>query len=410
MSPLDLLRRVLPEHDRSAGESATPGHRPAQGTTALLRAGLHGLGAGLLTLVPLLLLGTLLWLTTADLELSWSESMLAGLSFWLLGHGVPIVLATGVIGIVPLAMLLLVLWVGAWSAGRATWEPGEHGWQPALRAAAAWAGGYSLLLLAAGALTLTGPMDPHLIRWLAAAIVLPALMAVVGMVRTLDHDEVDEFLERLFVPASVRRGWRPALHTVAVIVAAGTLAAVLAVIVSFGDVWTLQSDLRPGVAGGIILALLQLMSLPNIGLWIGSFVAGPGFSAVEGSAVTWDGSATSLFPMVPVFAAHPPAATYPTGMPLVAGLFVVLGAWLGWQCLAATARLASLRAKALTMLSGAVSTGVLVALLDWIGGGSLGQLRLADIGAPAALFGLAVTGWLLVGAAVVLAWDWRSLD
>ena len=404
MRPLDLLGRVIPESAHDAGRASRTG------AGALARGAGHGIAAGLITLVPMLLIGTLRWLTTADFHLTWTETMLAATSFWLLGHGIPVVLASGTIGIVPLAMLLIVLWVGAWSAGRATWSAAEHGWRPAIRVAGAWALGYSALLLVIGALAMIGPMDPHLPRWLAALIVLPPLMAIVGMVRALDHDDVDEFLERLFVPAFLRRAWRPALHTTAVIVVAGTLAALAAVVFSIGDIWSLQSDLRPGVAGGVTLGLLQLFSLPNIGLWISSFLAGPGFSVVDGASVTWAGSETALVPMIPILAAHPPAAEFPGFMPALALLFVVLGAWLGWQCLAATARLASLRAKAATIVSAAGCTGLLLALLDWVGGGSLGIDRLADIGASAPLLGLAVAGWLLIGAAAVLAWDWRSLD
>lgn len=402
MSPLELLRRALPQAE-------TPASSPRR-SAVLARASAQGVTAGLITLVPVLLLGSVLWLTTADLPLSWSEAMLAVTSFWLLGHGIPIAAAGGVIGIVPLAMLILVLWVGVWLAGRATWAAGAHGWRPALEVAGAWAGGYAALLAIAGALTRLGPISPDLLRWIAATLILPPLMASIGMVRSLDHDEVDEFLDRFPLPAAARRGWRPAVHTSAVIVAAGTIGALVAVVMSFGDIWALQQELRPGLAGGVTLGLLQLLALPNIGLWVASFVAGPGFSIVDGASVTWDGSTTALVPMLPIFAAHPHAADFPTATPLVALLFVALGGWLGWQCLAATARLASLRAKSLTVLSAAASTGCIIGLLDWVGGGALGVDRLAHVGAPSLFLGLAVTGWLLLGAALVLVWDWRTLD
>ena len=61
-------------------------------------------------------------------------------------------------------------------------------------------------------------------------------------------------------------------------------------------------------------------------------------------------------------------------------------------------------------VSAAGSTGALVAVLDEVGGGALGMDRLVDIGAPAGLLGLVVAGWLLLGAGLVLLWDWRSLD
>lgn len=412
MSPLDLLRRATSRTDGAAGVGGdrSASGSPLLGPTAMARAAAQGALAALITLVPVGLLASLLWLTTADIHLTWPEAVAAGTSFWLLAHGIPVMLSTGVIGIVPLAAFLGVLFVGVWAAGRATWAAAEHGWRPALRVASLWMVGYALVILGAGVAALLGPMDPDLGRGALATLLVPALMGIVGMVRSLDHDDVDEFLERCFVPSALRRGWRPALHTTAVIVVGGTLAAVTAVGLSMGDVLTLHESLRPGVTGGIILALLQLLALPNIGLWIASFVAGPGFSVVEGSAVTWDGSSTALVPMIPVFAAHPDATLFPAATPAVAVLFVLMGGWLGWQSLAATARLASLRAKSLTVLSAALSTGALVALLNWLGGGALGMDRLSSVGAPSLLLGATVSGWLLLGGALVLLWDWRTLD
>jgi hypothetical protein len=405
MSPLDLLRRARPSTEPT--HSTRTGH---EGAPSLVRAAARGVVAGLATLVPVLLLSSVLWVTTADARLGWVDATLTGMSFWLLGHGIPMVMTTGVVGIVPLGALFGVLLVGVWSAGRATWGAAEHGYRPALRVAIAWAGGYAGLLALVGLLTLTGPTQPDLLRGAAATLVLPLVMAVIGMVRSLDHDDVDEFLERLRVPAALRRGWRPALHATAVLVAAGTLAALVAVAWSSGDVLALHRELRPGLAGGVTLALLQVLALPNIGLWVVSFVAGPGFSVIEGSAVTWEGSSTALVPMIPVLAAHPEPVVFPGLTPVIALGLVALGAWLGWQSLAATARLASLRAKSLTVASASTATGALVAVLDWVGGGALGMDRLADVGAPAGTLGLTVTGWLLLGAAMVLLWDWRSLD
>ncbi|MGA8045549.1 MAG: DUF6350 family protein, partial [Dermatophilaceae bacterium] len=350
------------------------------------------------------------WVTTADPALGWVEATSAGAAFWLLGHGVPLVTGSGVLGIVPLGALLGVLALGTWSAGRATWAAAEHGHRAAGRIATAWAAGYAGVIALAGAVALAGPMTPHIGRWIAATVALPALMGLIGMVRSLDHDDVDELLERVRVPAALRRGWRPALHATAVLLVAGTLAAVVAVALSVDDVLALQSDLRPGIVGGVVLSLLQVLALPNLGLWILSFVAGPGFSVVDGAAVTWDGSSTALMPMIPVLAAHPQPVVLPAATPLIALTLVATGAWLGWQSLAATARLASLRAKSLTIVSAVAATGALIALLDRVGGGSLGMGRLVDVGAPAAMLGVTVAGWLLLGAALVLAWDWHRLS
>ena len=411
MSPLDLLRRAIPSAGSTTRRSAsTRAEDQGEWSGSAGRAAVRGASAALATLAPVLLVASVFWVTTADPALGWVDASLAALSFWLLAHGVPLVTGSGVLGIVPLAGLIGLFALGVWSAGRATWASAEHGYRSAGRVAAAWAVGYAGVLAVAGLLALTGAMTPHLGRWLGATVVLPALMALVGMVRSLDHDDVDELLERAHVPAALRRGWRPALHATAVLLVGGTLAVAVAVALSYGDIAALQADLRPGLVGGLVLTVLQVLALPNLGLWVVSFVAGPGFGVVEGAAVTWDGSSTALVPMIPVLAAHPQPVLFPAATPAVALILVVTGAWLGWQSLAATARLASLRAKSLTIVSAVVSTGGLVALLDWVGGGSLGMARLADVGAPAALLGVTVGGWLLVGAVLVLAWDWRSLN
>jgi hypothetical protein len=409
MSPIDLLRRALPSTGADAVGSSPRDAAPTA-VGSVRQAALRGASTALATLVPLLLLASLFWVTTADPALGWVEVTRTGLSFWLLAHGVSLATASGVFGIVPLGALLAMLALGVWSAGRTTWAAAEHGYRAAGRIAAAWAVGYGAVLAVAGLVALTGGMTPAVGRWLAATVLLPVLMGLVGMVRSLDHDDVDELLERFYVPAALRRGWRPALHATAVLVAAGTLAAAVAAALSFGDIMALQADLRPGLVGGVILTALQVLALPNLGLWVLSFVAGPGFSVVDGAAVTWDGSSTALVPMIPVLAAHPDPVVFPAATPVVALSLVITGAWLGWQSLAATARLASLTAKSLTVVSAAVSTGALIALLDWVGGGSLGMDRLADVGAPAGLLGLTVGGWLLLGAAPVLVWDWRGLD
>ena len=399
MTPIDLRRRALP----TTGTTTAPAVPP-------IRATLRGAGAASASLSAVLLLASVFWVTTADSALSWLDAVLTGAGFWLLFHGVPLGTDSGVMGIVPLGALLALLAAGVWSAGRTTWAAAEHGFRAAGRVATAWAVGYAGVLGLVGAATLSGPMRPHLGRWVAVTLAVPALMGLVGMVRSLDHDDVDELLEHLHVPAALRRGWRPALHATAVLLGAGTIAVSLAAALSFSDILALQADLRPGLVGGLVLTLLQVLALPNLGLWVVSFVAGPGFSVVDGAAMTWDGSSTALVPMIPVLAAHPQPTPFPAATPLVAISLVVTGVWLGWQSLAATARLASLRAKALTMLSAAFSTGGLVAALDWVGGGSLGMDRLADVGAPAGTLGLTVGGWLLLGAALVLVWDWRSLS
>jgi hypothetical protein len=148
--------------------------------------------------------------------------------------------------------------------------------------------------------------------------------------------------------------------------------------------------------------------LPNLALWAVSFVAGTGFSAVEGASATWTGSRTSLLPMIPVLGALPEPGAFPAFVAAVVLVPVLVGVLVGWRALRSVARLSTGRTKVV-----AVGVAVLVAAgslgaLDVVGGGSLGVARLRDIGAPAGAMALALLMELSLGALLVLAWDrWR---
>jgi hypothetical protein len=186
------------------------------------------------------------------------------------------------------------------------------------------------------------------------------------------------------------------------------LLCVLMVVLHFDRVSHLQGELSPGIVGGAALALAQVMVLPNLGLWAVSFLAGTGFSAVDGASATWTGSRTSVLPMVPVLGGLPQPGAFPGAVPLLVLVPVLVGALVGWRSLRAVARLSSQRTK-LGVAGVAVGVAaVALGLLDVVGGGSLGAARLSDIGAPAGGMTLALLVELAIGAGLVLAWDrWK---
>ena len=143
----------------------------------------------------------------------------------------------------------------------------------------------------------------------------------------------------------MRRGLRPGVEGAAALLGVGVLVCVGFVVLRFGNVSTLQGELAPGVVGGVVLALAQLLVLPNLGLWAVSFLAGTGFSVVEGASATWTGSRTSLLPMVPVFGALPEPGAFPGWLPAVVLVPVAVGAFVGWRALRSVARLSTERTK-----------------------------------------------------------------
>jgi hypothetical protein len=158
----------------------------------------------------------------------------------------------------------------------------------------------------------------------------------------------------------------------------------------------------------VVLSLAQVLVLPNVALWAVSFMAGTGFSAVEGASATWTGSRTTLLPMVPGFGALPEPGAFPGYLPLLVLLPVGVGAIVGWRSLRAVARLSTTRTKLTVAVSAVVVAAGARGLLDVVAGSSLGMRRMSSIGAPAGWLTLALFLELGVGAGLVLAWDrWK---
>jgi len=144
------------------------------------------------------------------------------------------------------------------------------------------------------------------------------------------------------------------------------------------------------------------MVLPNVALWAGSWLAGPGFGLGEGTAITWSHSNPGLLPLIPGLGAVPAPGPLPAGLWLSVLVPVAAGGLVGWRALRVVARLSSWRAKAETATSACLVAALVLTLATALAGGSLGAARLTGLGAPALVFGATVLGELLLGATVVV--------
>ncbi len=125
---------------------------------------------------------------------------------------------------------------------------------------------------------------------------------------------------------------------------------------------TISTAVAAGGLGGIVLALAQVASLPNLALWAVSFMAGPGFRVVEGGTVSWSGSEGGLLPMVPVLAALPQPGDFPWFTALSVLVVVAVGAFVARRSLAEVARLSRLRTKLAVALSACTVTALTLAV------------------------------------------------
>lgn len=185
------------------------------------------------------------------------------------------------------------------------------------------------------------------------------------------------------LPEHVRAGMLGALRAgsaaTAIVVGASALILALLIFGNYGAIISLYEQLQTGVAGGVALTVAQLAFLPNLVIWLMSWLVGPGFAIGTGSAVSPIGTALGPLPGVPLFGVIP-AHGYSFG--LVGVLVPLLAGFVAAALLRATRKTQIDGALALlfTALGIGLVAGIQLGLLAWWSSGALGPGRLHDVG------------------------------
>ncbi|WP_282071205.1 cell division protein PerM [Janibacter hoylei] len=326
------------------------------------------------------------------------DALGSGSLLWLVLGGARLHLGEGTLALTPLLGPLLLVLLARAGARRGLADDADGVEQ------GSWLAGYAGVGVLTALLGLLSPAGPVLVSLVLPVLAVPALGLLLAQGAP---SRVGELWDR--APVSVRRGLLPGAKGAALLLGLGSLLVVVATLVHIGRVTHIHAELETGLLGGLALVLLQVMLLPNLGIWALSLAAGPGFSTAGGAMTTWSSAEAGLLPMVPVLAAQP----QPGPMPWVAHLLVLLplvaGAWIGRETLSRVPRLAPTQSKLAAVLAAVVVAALGVALLDGLAGGSLGAMRLAHLGAPAVSLALVLALELAAGALVVLARDWWLL-
>lgn len=416
MTVMDLLRGMRPSDDVEGEGGDAPSPEGPAWLPDSARDVVIGLVSGLVSLLVVLVPTVLGWMVDPRPGGSFAEPVGAAASLWLLVQGAHLGTGATTIAFVPLALGALAVWGAARGAGRAldtsdTEDEFVAEFLPrsVVAVAGRWWAGYVAALLLGAALSLIGSLP---LRWpslVVPAVVVPGLALVLALRRLArEADILGPRLESLDAPDTLRRAWGPAARGLLMLLSVALLVVVAAIFVKWGNVSNLQREAGAGLLGGALLAGVQLAALPNLALWVVALLAGPGFSVVDGAHTTLTGSSAGLLPLVPVFGAIPEPGEFPWVARLLVLVPVLVGAYVGRRSLGAVARLSSLRTKGSVAIAACALVAAAVGLLDGLAGGSLGAYRLSDIGAPALWTALALTGELLVGALLVVAWDaWR---
>lgn len=351
------------------------------------------LGAGWLLTAGAAALG---WLTSPASELE--PALLLGSDVLLLAHGVPVEVGGQLVSLMPLGLTLVLVVlaypVAALAAGQAA-----RAHAPSVETGRIWAGQQSVVTRVAATTALTHGVALALLatvlkapggalQALLGGVVLGALSGLWGASRALGFDP------RRGWPAWLRSVPTAMLSAVAVCLVGGAAALTVALVVHWDRITSLHEALDPGVAGTVLLVLIQLLYLPNLILWATSWVLGAGITLGDDSLLSMAITDVGFLPLIPVFGA--------VGEPGFGGgaLFWWLGVGVAAGLVAAlVVGMARRRARfdetaLVGGLSGVVA-GLLVTLLCSLSSGGLGTERLAHIGATTA--GLVIVAPTLLG-------------
>jgi len=361
------------------------------------------------------------WVTSGS-RATWFQAVQIGLDTWLLAHHASIVLPGGTVGLFPIGLAAVAL-TTCWLAGRrlarvldpkaAAIEAGVSRARPArvpVRALAGFVACYALLGLLAG-LVAASPAARPLATQAVLGCGLTAAIAGTAGAAAYRAGGLRAGLEALFeavrLPPSGRRWLRLGALALAVLLAAALLLTAGAVVAGSERVLGLHRALATGAWGGAVLVGLQVAVLPNLVVWAGAFLAGPGFAVGAGTMVTPQETVLGPLPALPVLGALPAPGPQPRWATLVVLVPVLAGAVAGAAAVRAR-RQATPWGLAADCAGLALAAGTGFGLLAWLSGGPAGPGRLEVTGPvpwlAAGVLAAECGAGALVAVAAGLAW------
>lgn len=383
-------------HDLGGAARRRPARRP--GPSGVVAGAWGAIGSALAGIVVLSAIVLVAWLTDSQPSTSTWDAIGVAVQGWLLAHGAGLTVSIGVIGLMPLGVTIGVSYLlyrtGCQVARRADLRTPTD----VLESAAALSVVYCVVATVLTTPASTGSVSVSAWQAGLGAAVLAFASAGFGMLRESGAGH------RLIAasPGPARAVLRAVWAGLLMLVAAGAVTVVVAVLVGASDYTQLSKAVAPGILPGLALTLLGVLLLPNAVLAAVSVGAGPGFAVGTGTSVSLGGVTLGPVPAFPLLAGLPDGSRLP-----VAGWLTVLGPLLAGivvgvilvRSLDEDDERGPLRAAAWSAVAG-VGVGLAVAVLTGLGSGSLGSGRLTQLGASGWLVGLVVAAEVGVLAAL----------
>lgn len=373
-------------------EASSPGPVRPGALSAALATSLAA-GAGLVVCIGVAVMS---WFTGSSG--SFGGAVRAGGLAWLVGNGAGLHVSGFDVTAVPLGGIvvagLLVYLAGRWAAesSRSVADVGV--------VALVCAGTYAAAGLLVYAATRTPSVSAIPWRVLVGCLLVGGLAGGLGAVRRSGRHR--DLLGR--VPADVRTAAYGGVVGLGVLMVAGGVALTTSLVGHFSTAGLLGQGLRAGFLGGLVLALLGVVLIPNAVLCAGAYVAGAGFAFGTGTSVAPAHVRLGDLPAFPLLAAIP---QHPLAGWLVLALFFVPMVAGGLAAVTSARRLPSMRLEVAALrgsAAGAVA-GVCFGALCQLATGSVGPGRMSHVGPDvgATLF-VCASGAALGGAVTAIAY------
>ncbi|GAB3237626.1 cell division protein PerM [Kineosporia babensis] len=388
--------------------------------------------AAIASLVVVMVPVVLAWATASYSRAPWTDVVQLGTGTWLLAHHSGLVIAEGQIGLVPIGLLLvpvIACWIGGVRLARGL-DPNADQIRegigrarpraPRPKAMAVFAFTYTGLVTAVAVFVTTQEVRPLLGQTFAGAMTIVCLAGAAGMAAWVGGGVIPGLrllVDKSRAPKVIRRCFRPVLLGVGVQLGAALILLITATVLGWDRVTMLHSALNTGVVGGIVLTLAQLLVVPNLVIWSGSYASGAGFSVGTDTTVAPGQLDLGALPALPVLGALP-SAPGPETLWLLVAIPVVGGMVTGYRVLrmplgrnlihvdaSSTRRMIErvphhVRVPLVRSLVAAVLMVLVWALLGWLSGGPAGPGRLTVMGPDVPALALFIAAE--AGAAIVL--------
>jgi Family of unknown function (DUF6350) len=332
------------------------------------------IGSGVVAAIGLIMcigVSVLTWFTGESG--SFAGAMRAGGLAWLIGNGGGLHTPEAVVTVVPLGGVMLVAALlyraGGWAsaASHTAYDAGLVGLACGVT--------YATSGLVVWAMTRSSTTSAELWRVLGYAFVLGVVFGGAGSVRRSGVRL--EVLDR--IPLDVRASARGGLTGIGLMLIAGGIAFIASLAVHFASAEMLAETLQAGVVGGIVVALLGILLVPNAVLCAGAFVVGSGFALGTDTTVASGDVRLGPLPVFPLLAAVP---RHELATPLVFAMFLLP------MLAGAAAAVVSQRIAQSTRAEYAAIRGALAGLvagsgfgaLTWFATGGIGPGRMAHLG------------------------------